>query len=361
MHSTPTLGRPADRRTEIVRELRQQIVDGSLPPGSQVPTRLEIEARFGVSPLTVQRALEKLRADGFITVNGRQGTYVATNPPHLSNFALVFPHQPNTSSWVRFWTSLSNEAAGLSLPEEHTLKMFHNINREMGNAAFEELSREVKAHRVAGLIFATSPHLLAGTPILDEPGVPRVAIQSASSDKKYPIVGLDRQSFFVRALDYLKQRGRKHVACIGPPQALEMQDEMLSLPAKHGLKTQPYWWQGVGTSRPETARNCAHLLMNSNQTQRPDALIISDDNLVEYAISGLLAAGVRVPQDVELVVHCNFPCPASSIVPCRRLGFDTRQVLNACIEVINIQRRGERAPVLTLIAPMFEDEVSTAA
>ena len=138
MNETPTLGRPADRRTEIVRELRQQIVDGAMAPGSQVPTRLEIEARFGVSPLTVQRALEKLRADGFITVNGRQGTYVAVHPPHLSNFALVFPHHPDTSAWVRFWTALSDQAAGLALPAEHSLKVFHDINGTRGNESFDE-------------------------------------------------------------------------------------------------------------------------------------------------------------------------------------------------------------------------------
>jgi hypothetical protein len=356
METTPTVGRPAERREEIIRELRGQIVSGFLAPGTQMPTRVEIESHFEVSPLTVQRALEKLRADGFVTVNGRRGTYVSVNPPHLSNFALIFPHQPSLSPWNRFSSALSNEAAVLPMPTACTLKMYHNINRERGNLAFEELSREVAGHRVAGLIFATSPHLLEGTEILDEPDVPRVAIQTAGAGRRYPIVDLNRQSFMERALAYLKSRGRTRVACIGPPQALEMQDDMLSLVCDNGLQTQPYLWQCVGLGTPEAARNCAHLMMSLHKDQRPDALIISDDNLVEYAMNGLVAAGVRVPQDLEIVAHCNFPWPVPSPLPCRRLGFDTRQVLRECIEIISRQHRGESVPASTSIEAVFEDE-----
>lgn len=356
MKPTPVLGRPAARRREIVSELRQQIVDGSLPPGSRVPTRLEIESRFGVSPLTVHRALQRLRDDGFITVNGRQGTYVADHPPHLTNFALIFPGHPNAAPWVRFWTALSNEAGSLALPGEQTLKIYHDINGEPGNTALAELSREVSAHRVAGLIFASSPHLLEGTPIMDEPDIPRVAIQSSGLYKEYPRVNLDRALFYERALTHLKERGRRRVACIGPALPLNLADDLLPLPARHGLETRPYWWQGVGPGRPEAARNCAHLLLNPHQTERPDALIISDDNLVEWVMDGVRASGVRA-EDLDIVAHCNFSGAPAETLPCRRLGFDTRQVLNSCIEIIEAQRRGQDAPAVTLIPPVFEDEL----
>ena len=82
--STSTLGRPADRTRLIVQTLRNQIVEGELPPGGRLPTREEVERRFGAGASTVQKALEQLRRDGFVEVNGKQGTYVVPNPPHLT-------------------------------------------------------------------------------------------------------------------------------------------------------------------------------------------------------------------------------------------------------------------------------------
>ena len=48
---------------------------------------------------------------------------------------------------------------------------------------------------------------------------------------------------------------------------------------------------------------------------RPDALVITDDNLVPAATAGVLAAGRRVPADLEVVAHANFPHVTPSAVP----------------------------------------------
>jgi DNA-binding LacI/PurR family transcriptional regulator len=111
----------------------------------------------------------------------------------------------------------------------------------------------------------------------------------------------------------------------------------------------------VNQATPETARNLIHLLMQG--AERPDALLIADDNLVEHATAGLVAAGVRVPDDLEVVAHCNFPHPTPSVLPVRRLGYDAREVMKACVESIDIQRRdGKTAPTVTVKA-VFEDEI----
>jgi DNA-binding LacI/PurR family transcriptional regulator len=355
MQSTPLPGRPADRRKEIVRELRAMIVRGLMPPGSQLPTRLEIESRFGVSPLTVQRALERLREDGFITVNGRQGTYVAEHPPHLTNYVLAFPHTPSGPSWVRFWTALTNEALNMAPTKERRLSVCHNINGEQSSQSFLDLVEDVKAHRVAGLIFASPPHLVQSTPLVDEPNLPRVAIASPQSHSGCPIVDINRASFFQRALEAVAASGRTQVACIGLPN--DMQDEVRDGAKRFGLETRPIWWQGVHVNAPEMARNIAHLLMSQTQAARPDALIISDDNLVEHVMGGLTAAGVRVPKELEIIAHCNFPWPAPSVLPAQRLGFDARAVLRTSIELIDRQRRGETVPPVTKIEAVFEEEL----
>jgi DNA-binding LacI/PurR family transcriptional regulator len=118
----------------------------------------------------------------------------------------------------------------------------------------------------------------------------------------------------------------------------------------------PYWVQRLAATHPEHARECAHLMFNANQDERPDALMIRDDNLVEHTILGLLDAGIRVPQDLEIVAHCNFPPPTPSVVPLTRLGFDTRRILTTAMSTLDRLRRG-KVGRSTLIPAEFESDV----
>jgi len=99
-------------------------------------------------------------------------------------------------------------------------------------------------------------------------------------------------------------------------------------------------------------------MMRDGQVDRPDALLVTDDNLVEYATAGLVDAGVRVPTDMDVVVHCNFPWPTPSLVPVRRIGYDAAQMLRACLDIADVQRHGAPVPSPRTIPPLFEDELA---
>ena len=71
-------------------------------------------------------------------------------------------------------------------------------------------------------------------------------------------------------------------------------------------------------------------------------------------------AGARVPQNVEVVTHWNFSGALPSALPVTRLGFDCRQIMRRCIEVIDMQRRGETPPEATRLSAVFEEEMTAA-
>ena len=64
------------RYLQVARELRQDIVDGVYPVGSQLPTEHELCERFSVSRYTVREALRRLRDDHLIESRPRAGTLV---------------------------------------------------------------------------------------------------------------------------------------------------------------------------------------------------------------------------------------------------------------------------------------------
>ncbi len=357
MKSRISAGRPADRKNQIEAHLRDQIVMGPWGPGSRLPNRAEIEQQFGTGPGTVQAALASLARDGFILSRGSKGTFVTPNPPHLSRYALVFPHHPvpnELGHWARFWTALTQEALAVEKTGVRRLPAYYGVDGHADSEDFVQLVRDVEAHRLAGLIFTSRPSNLQHTPLLEHAGIPRVALTSASFSG-VPTLALDQRSFLEKALKYLASRGRNKVAIMMTPRSWSSLN-VTDIIAENGMETRPYWLQRINLMSPETARECAHLLMKCRD--EPDSLIIADDNIVEYATSGLVSAGVRVPEELEIVAHCNFPYPTPSVLPVQRLGFDARSVLTACLDLIDRQRRGETVADFTLIPAYFEEELS---
>jgi GntR family transcriptional regulator len=56
---------------QIADALREQMRDGTYPPGAKLPSESELRGRWGVASKTVRAALDQLRAEGLVT--GRQG------------------------------------------------------------------------------------------------------------------------------------------------------------------------------------------------------------------------------------------------------------------------------------------------
>src|SRR5580692_7447183 len=62
-------------RVETV--LANEIADGDLKVGNQLPTEDSLIARFGVSRITVRRAIQNLVSRGLVEVRRGRGTFVA--------------------------------------------------------------------------------------------------------------------------------------------------------------------------------------------------------------------------------------------------------------------------------------------
>lgn len=56
---------------QIADALREQMRDGTYPPGAKLPSESELRERWGVASKTVRAALDQLRAEGLVV--GRQG------------------------------------------------------------------------------------------------------------------------------------------------------------------------------------------------------------------------------------------------------------------------------------------------
>jgi len=355
--------RRAVTRDEILQDLRRKITDGDLAPGDRLPTHRELKRQLSANIVTLGRAIGQLKSEGFVETRGSRGTFVSERPPHLCLYALVFPSHSATSNWPRYWEALAKEAERIERGGVFQMPIYHDIANDLRSTSpdFDRLIEDVHAHRVAGLIFASHPWVVENTPLLTEPGIPRVALMppQPGAFSNVGVVMTDNDGLIERALDYFVAKGRKRLGVMTTPSVLgEGLQKIRQKAVARGLETRPYWMQSVSETAPRSAQATMHLMMSGKDGERPDAIFVTDDNLVEYATAGILDAGVRVPDEVEVVVHCNFPWPVPSIVPVRRIGFDARQLITACVRSIDQQRATGTIPPPVAIPAQFEDELT---
>ncbi len=311
--------------------------------------------------------MKALREQGFIETEHRRGTFVAPHPPHLYHYALAFP-LPYISGVSRFYEALRSEAGKLR-GEERRISDFYDIESHEDVDDYQRLLGFVRAHRLAGLIFAGNPYVLEkmGSPLVREPGLIRLAIMAAGVPVTYPTIYPDTAAFLPKAFDYLAARGRKRVAVLqfgggGRHAALGLAQ---SLAAERGLTLRPHWLQAAFVGASDWAQQISLMMFHAGQSERPDAVVITDDNLVEGFTAGIRDSGIRVVDgnepgdrgDLEVVAQANFPYPTRSHVPAKRLGYNIPQLISVCLERIDQQRRGENVPAHTTIPVVFEDEL----
>ena len=353
---------PLDRHSEIVDDLTRDILRGRYRPSDRLPRWRELTARYDTTLATVRKALDRLDEYGFIERGGWHGVRVAAHPPHRCHFGLVIPECGDASGQFpsHFWTTLARVADQLRATRPRWLSVYRGVRGER-DEDLRQLAADLNARRLAGLILterntAENSRLAA---LLRTAQVPIAALLMDVNLPGVTRVVLPPANFLDRAGAYLRAHGRRRVAVVSVAHLGPMMWELARVPlATHGLVTRPWW-------RAEAALQCAGALRPAMQmlwrlpaNDRPDAVVITDDNLVPEATAGLAAAGVRVPRDLVIVAHANFPLPTASALPAVRLGFDVRRVVATCLDVLEQRGRGAVIPEPVIIPAEFEAEIS---
>jgi DNA-binding LacI/PurR family transcriptional regulator/DNA-binding transcriptional regulator YhcF (GntR family) len=351
--------RPPVQREYLAGEIRKQIVEGRLAPGSKLPARAELLRRYGTAPGTIQSAFDQLDAQGFIERRPRQGVFVAPRPPHLYRYGMVFAERPLKGLSLSYYFQALMDEAKADRSRKIDFFYLSDPSHDRDRQAYQDLLETVLNDRIAGLVFTFSPYMLRPTPVVQKPGLPRVGIMGAF-DPLLPDLRpayVDYTAWINRALDTVQQRGCKRVALLATPGFIDHVRGFEQRVRSRGKTTRELWIQGVTHGMREWIGRVARLMMDGPRDTRPDALLIADDNLVEHATAGLAKTGLRVPEDLYVIAHCNFPNLPPAAVPVQWVGFDVRAVLHACWKLIDLQRQGRPLPTtVQLIPPIFENE-----
>jgi DNA-binding LacI/PurR family transcriptional regulator len=348
------------KQAQLDSRLRLQIVEGNWNPGSRIPTYDELEKEFTVSRATLRQAVDALQKDGFIYSAGRKGSFVSEHLPFQYRYGLVALAHRHVES--RFWQVLKQQAQQISDDDTpRMMQVYTQIGGLQDNGQTRQLMDDIRAHRLAGLIFLG----IGGLEDVKElrPWLGRLPMAFFADKVPHPSMHrilLDHQAFAVRSLEALKARGCRRIAVFHFSEYVGRQD-MPEIIQQMGLLTRPSWHHAIAREFPQGARSVAHLLMEQPPDQRPDGLIIGNDNMVEPVLGGLLDAGVSVGQDVHTVCHCNWPGPTVTMVPTVQLGYDMNKALEQSMQLINRSRQQACEGSVIHLAPLFQEEVQLPA
>lgn len=354
-HKIAVKDKSTARRHRIAASLRKAIVTGKYQPGQQLPTRVVLEQRFKVSPETLQRSFDELKADGFLRAQRRGGTFVVDYPPHLHRYGLALGSDQEDAGFTQFFTVLAEQARSVKVNDGDTVPVFYGVADTRENTGIINLTQDIEHHRLAGVIYVGFvPERFEACKL------PQVVVSSNVDvdGSVVSILSMSQEHYVQKAVSYFAQRGCKRLGVLSVIGWQKKTEQFLLKACREaGIALEEQWFQLISLTDTFTARRITQLLMHPDHTRRPDALLIADDNLIEHVDAGLRDVQVDVAQDLTIVAHANFPSRSVSDLPMRRLGYDTRQVIGAGIHLINERRDTQSTSRIYPIEPYFEDEL----
>jgi len=114
----------------LVEHLTAQIRAGKLCPGDRLPTFVQLQAKFGVTPQTVNRAMIALEQDGLIVRRPGGGTFILDAPrPRAKGIIGLCGYGLRRSGSSSYWTHLLEVVrSGAEVSGSQILLLPHNVS-----------------------------------------------------------------------------------------------------------------------------------------------------------------------------------------------------------------------------------------
>lgn len=328
------------KHAQVFTTLRREIQSGRWKPEQKLPSEAQLVRRFGLSRITVGRALRDLQAAGLVQRRAGSGTFVRHARARSSlSFGLLIPDLGDSeifepicqgmmaSSLAREHALVWGSGAGTKGSKEENAWQLcrHYIDRGVSGVFFAPLEMtpakdETNQRIVRDLDDARIPVVLLDRTVLPypEPG-------------QHDLVGIDNRRAGYVITEHLLRLGARRVAFVGVPNAASTVDAR-----EAGYREALYVWnvpfERAFASRidPDDVANVQSLM----QQQRPDGIVCANDRTAGRLMHSLRRLSYEVPNDVRLVGIDDVEYASLLPVPLTTLRQPTRQIGDSALAVM---------------------------
>ncbi|MCX6137125.1 MAG: GntR family transcriptional regulator [Ignavibacteriales bacterium] len=299
------LNRPIPLYRQIRDSLREEIASGELPVGAQVASHQDLAKQYGVSLITVKRALADLINEGILFGRAGKGTFVTKQPspqPQFQKtiglvlkdikspfFSLIVHSVEAYASKCGFHLLLSNTASRME-KEESQIRQFVGLG-------------------VGGLIIASMTHEYSTSEALrelHEKHFPFVMV-SYIKDPDIHFVGTDHEDGGFLATEHLIKIGYKRIGYVSGETGNEVGElrrkGYLRALKTHGMTPELGFQFHLRLRGEWNDFNSGYEIGKEFlfRPDKPDAMFIYNDLSALGFEQALIDGGLRVPEDVAIV------------------------------------------------------------
>jgi LacI family transcriptional regulator len=342
---------------QVARDIRRKILNGQMPVGSKLQTHRELAVTYGVSVITINKALSGLVSEGVLHSRVGRGTYIAARPAESEGVrapaALGFVLRDLASPFF----SLVAHAAQQRADELGYGLLFSSSSNRLDRE--EEQIQRFADMGVNGLIIASmSRTYRLSEPIraLHDRGFPYVMVSyTAGSEVHY--VGTDVEQGGFLAAQHLIETGRRRIGYIG--------DKFGSMSAElrgsgyrralteNALAVDPtflfeYPLEGEWNdfrSGYAIGERVAGLAV------KPDGVFVYNDLGALGFQDALLDHGIRVPDDIAVVGLDDIELAGRARVPLTTVRQPADRIGALAVDILLARLRGEQTETRKILQP----------
>jgi DNA-binding LacI/PurR family transcriptional regulator len=344
---------------QVAAHLRQQIVAGEIAVGTQLRPHRQLATHYGVSIMTINKALAGLVSEGVLHSRVGRGTFVAVRPAppaivaakpgRMLGFVLRDMSSP-FFSLIAHAAQQAADAAGYALLFSSSSNRADREEEQIGR--FRELG-------VEGLIIVSMSRtyrLSDSIRALDDVGLPFVMVSYIEGDD-VPFIGLDLDRAGYLAGQHLVAVGHRKFGYVGD----KFGSIMFQLRGggfrraveEHGFTVDPaftfeYPYEGEWNDYRSGYAVGQHV---ATLPVKPDAMFAHNDIGALGFQDGLLASGLRVPHDIAVVGLDDIELAARARVPLTTIKQPTEKIGAMAVDYILARLRGEILQARHLLVP----------
>lgn len=295
------------RYVRIQRILEEQILAGKLPAGSQLPGERALARQFGVSQMTVNRAIQELVRKGRLYRRSGAGTFVtdAVQPLRVHGVVLVVPYaeHPQADTYLHEPFRAVRQVI-----------QTRGLTLQVVQAEAEEYVEVAHRHAHGALLFVAPPleaqHTLAR---LWQEGSRFVVMGASWQSSLFPCVDSDNFGGARRAVEYLLALGHRRIAYLngweGSTNCADRLRGYLHAMQTWGVPPRAEWTVQAGSDSRLSVEARQHLTDLLIRSERVTAIFAAGFYLALECLSLLRSLALRVPHDVSLIA---FDDPSSA-------------------------------------------------
>ena len=341
---------------QIVEDLCRQIALGKLRPGGKILSQNELAEIYGVSLITVKKALWEMTRDGILYTRIGKGTYVSeksslTDRKEYKTIGFVL-----TDLKSPFFSRILD-----SVEKKAGLMGFSLLLSSSDNKAEKEeyLIQDYRDMGVRGLIIASMSHIYTANPVirqLENENFPYVVV-SYITDPDICFVGTDHEEGGYLATSHLIEQGYKRIAYINGEAGNLCGDERkkgyLRALKEHEMPFNPEYEYRLHEGGEEHDLYSGYQIAQKliGQENRPDAVFAYNDLVALGFQKAVLESGLRIPHDIALIGFDNIDNSVTAPVPLTTISQPTEKIGIMAVDVLFRKCRGEEIENRQILKP----------